>query len=133
MTIGSELWGAFVYLFPSTLSKNCSSWLLGLGDKPSAERLYGWVELRDLSGQATARAVRTLHDARRHGGLLALAIRQLHFKWESARQEITWYGQFLNEVCKVWLTLLRRDFVTSQRSGKVSSRLCHSFYTQLLF
>ena len=41
----------------------------------------------DLHVQATARAVRTLHDARRHGGLLALAIRQLHYNWESPRAE----------------------------------------------
>ena len=67
-----------------------------------ADRLLGWVELRDFDVLATARAVRTLHDARRHGGLLSLAIKQLHFNWESARNEVTWYGEVLGAIRSVW-------------------------------
>ena len=52
--------------------------------------------------QATARAVRTLHDAQRHGGLLALAVSQFHFNWESDRNSITWFGQLLEEIHAVW-------------------------------
>ena len=52
--------------------------------------------------QATARAVRTLHDAQRHGGLLALAVSQFHFNWESDRNSITWFGQLLKEIHAVW-------------------------------
>ena len=62
-----------------SLTREFAAWLLGFGSRPSAERLIGWVELRDLAVQATARAVRTLHDAQRHDGLLALAVCQLHF------------------------------------------------------
>ena len=46
---GSELWGAFVSLFPKHVVQSFSSWLLGFGSKPSVERLLGWVELRDGS------------------------------------------------------------------------------------
>ena len=60
------------------------------------------MELRDLAVQATARAVRTLHDAQRHGGLLVLAVCQLHFNWESDQDSITWYGQILQEIHAVW-------------------------------
>jgi len=35
----------------------------------SEERLHGWISYRDLNVQATPRAVRTLYDQRRHGGL----------------------------------------------------------------
>ena len=62
----------------------------------------GGSGLPDVECCPTVRAVRALHDARHHRGLLAFAIRQLHINWESARYEMTWYGQFLNEVCKVW-------------------------------
>ena len=60
------------------------------------------MELRDLAVHATARAVRTLHGAQRHGGLLALAVCQLHFNWESSRNSITWFGQLLQEIHAVW-------------------------------
>ena len=89
----------------SSLAKAFSGWLLGFGSKPKAERLHGWIFHADLHVQATARAVRTLHDARRHGGLLALAIKQLHYNWESARAEdkaTTWYGLLNKEVRTVW-------------------------------
>ena len=125
---GGELWGAFTSSLPSSLprekkkrrkrilkgrrkkeekekgslSREFAGWLLGFGSRPCSERLIGWVELRDLAVQATARAVRALHDAQRHGGLLALAISQLHFNWESSRNSITWFGQLLQEIHDVW-------------------------------
>ena len=89
----------------SSLAKAFSGWLLGFGSKPKADRLHGWIRHVDLHVQATARAVRTLHDARRHGGLLALAIKQLHYNWESARaedKETTWYGLLNKEIRTVW-------------------------------
>ena len=123
-----RVWGAFVSLLSSSsprekkrrrkkkilkgrkkeakekesVSREFVGWLLGFGSRPCAERLIVWLELRDLAVQATARAVRTLHDAQRHGGLLALAGSQLHFNWESARDSITWYGQLLLEIHTVW-------------------------------
>ena len=97
---GGELWGAFTSSLPSSLprekkkrrkrilkgrrkkeekekgslSREFAGWLLGFGSRPCSERLIGWVELRDLAVQATARAVRALQDAQRHGGLLALSL-----------------------------------------------------------
>ena len=102
MLHGAELWGAFVSLFSLDVPRAFSGWLLGFGSKPRADRLIGCVEVRDLAVQATARAVRTLHDAQRHGGLLALAISQLHYNWESSRTSDTWYGLLLREIHTVW-------------------------------
>ena len=53
---GAELWGAFVSLFSLSVPREFSGWLLGFGSKPRADRLLGWLELRDLAVQATARA-----------------------------------------------------------------------------
>ena len=44
----------------------------------------------------------TLHDAQRHGGLLALAISQRHYNRESSRSSDTWYGALLREIRAVW-------------------------------
>ena len=95
---GAELWGAFVSLFSLDVPRAYSGWLLGFGSKPRADRLLGWVEVRDLAVQATARAVRTLHDAQRHGGLLASGISQIHYSWEGSRNSYTWFGSILREI-----------------------------------
>ena len=98
---GAELWGSFVSLFSLDGPREFSGWLLGFGSKPRADWLSGWLEFRDLAVKAIARPVLTLHDAQRHGGLLALAISQLHCNWESSRSSDTWYGDyglFLREI-----------------------------------
>ena len=86
-----------------------------------ADRLLGWVELRDFDILATARAVRTLHDARRYGGLLSLAIKQLHFNWESARNEVTWYGELLGAIRSVWPRFSLQCFDEIRWSGAPAS------------
>ena len=96
---GAELSDSFVSLFSLSVPREFSGWILGFGSKPRADRLLGWLELRDLAVQATARAIRTLHDAQR---LLALAIAQLHYNWESSRSSGTRYGALLREIRKVW-------------------------------
>ena len=95
---GAELSDAFVSLFSLSVPREFSGRILGFGSKPRADRLLGWLELRDLAVQAIARAVRTLHDAQRHGGLLASGISQIHYSWEGSRNSYTWFGSILREI-----------------------------------
>ena len=97
---GAELCSAFISL--RSPKPSLVGFFVSVPNVELADRLHGWIRYYDLNFQATARAVRTLHAARRHGCLLALAIKQLHYNWESSRGAETWYGMFNKKIRAVW-------------------------------
>ena len=102
---GVEACGPFLSEFQPSLSRSYAGWILGFGSRPRAEGLLGGIRLRNLDTLALDRALRTLrtlHEAQQHGGLLELAIKQLHYNWESSRASSTWFGHLLRETRQIW-------------------------------
>jgi exonuclease III len=101
---GAELSAPFRRDVSSELGDSFSAWLLGLGGIRPARRV-GWVEFRDLDLLASSRALRVLCEAKREGGLLALAVCQLFRNWDSAGRRDrgnTWMGGLLRIGRRAW-------------------------------
>ena len=66
----AELWAPFIpRAAGSRISRDVLEWIMGLGSA-RLERCRGWFELRELDDMATSLALRPVHGAICHGGLL---------------------------------------------------------------
>ena len=69
----AELWAPFIPRAGRTpgsrISRDVLAWVMGLGSA-RLERCRGWFELRELDDMATSLALRPVHGAICHGGLL---------------------------------------------------------------
>ena len=95
----SEIWAPFLPAHGSVLGRQFLSWLLGFG-RARSSRMRGWFDLRELDISAEGRAVRLIDQARQHGSLISLAVRQLLANFEGCsrtdRRIFCWMGRFLH-------------------------------------
>jgi len=79
----AELWAPYLDLRKARVPRAYAAWLHGFGKQARADRLVGWVPVRDLDIKAETAVLRMLADAQIHGGLLQRALGQLWRNWST--------------------------------------------------